>query len=171
MRLRRRTVDIGYLSDGWNRLDFFVVITSWPTMVLEVADISLPMKTSSLRALRVMRVMRSMRFFGGIKRIISALARTVSSNDFWNICGFLAFVYLILGAPTSPHQAPIRPHDSSDVVVGGASSLRRRTHRRSKACGRRPTENAPAEQVFLRWLNTCFCARQGSSGCRCSGAA
>jgi hypothetical protein len=98
MRLRRQAVDIAYLSDGWNALDFFVVLTSWPTLILEVAEVQLPIKTSSLRALRVMRVMRSMRFFSGIRMIIGTLAKAFAwGGQVWDIAAFLVFVYLILG--------------------------------------------------------------------------
>ena len=93
--IRMIAVDIAYLSDAWNKLDFFVVITSWATVLLEVAEVELPFKTSSLRALRVMRVLRSMRFFSGIKTILSVLGQSV--GEMGNIVGFLLFVYCILG--------------------------------------------------------------------------
>ena len=93
--IRMIAVDIAYLSDAWNQLDFFVVITSWATLILEVAEVELPFKTSSLRALRVMRVLRSMRFFSGIKTILSVLGQSVPKMG--NIVGFLLFVYCILG--------------------------------------------------------------------------
>ena len=93
--VRLIAIDIAYLSDAWNRLDFFVVITSWATVILEAAEVALPFKTSSLRALRVMRVLRSMRFFSGIKTILSVLGQSV--GDMGNIVGFLLFVYCILG--------------------------------------------------------------------------
>ena len=93
--IRMIAVDIAYLSDAWNQLDFFVVITSWATVILEVAEVELPFKTSSLRALRVMRVLRSMRFFAGIKTILSVLGQSV--GEMGNIVGFLLFVYCILG--------------------------------------------------------------------------
>eukprot|EP01048_Picozoa_sp_COSAG05_P012676 COSAG05_NODE_1288_length_5275_cov_2.247488_2_plen_1217_part_00 len=93
--IRIVAIDIAYLSDPWNQLDFFVVITSWATFFLEVGDVELPFKTSSLRALRVMRVLRSMRFFSGIKTILSVLGQSVGSMG--NIVGFLLFVYVILG--------------------------------------------------------------------------
>ena len=93
--VRMVAIDIAYLSDSWNRLDFFVVWTSWITVILETADVELPFKTSSLRALRVMRVLRSMRFFSGIRTILSVLGQSVGAMG--NIVGFLVFVYVILG--------------------------------------------------------------------------
>jgi hypothetical protein len=93
--VRLVSVDIAYLSDSWNRLDCFVVITSWATFILEQAKVDLPFKTSSLRALRVMRVLRSMRFFSGIRIILAVLGQSVGAMN--NIVGFLLFVYCILG--------------------------------------------------------------------------
>ena len=38
--VRLIAIDIAYLSDAWNRLDFFVVITSWATVILEAAEVA-----------------------------------------------------------------------------------------------------------------------------------
>jgi hypothetical protein len=84
-----------YLSDGWNRLDFVVVIISWVSVLVEALELELPIKVSTLRALRIMRVLKSLRFFTGIKMILVTLARAAASMG--TIVGFLAFVFTIAG--------------------------------------------------------------------------
>lgn len=84
-----------YLSDGWNRLDFVVVVISWVSILVEALQLELPIKVSTLRALRIMRVLKSLRFFTGIKMILVTLARAAASMT--TIVGFLAFVFTIAG--------------------------------------------------------------------------
>ena len=84
-----------YLSDGWNRLDFVVVLISWLAIIVEVLELQLPIKVSTLRALRIMRVLKSLRFFTGIKMILVTLAKAAA--DMTTILGFLAFVFTIAG--------------------------------------------------------------------------
>merc|ERR1711871_936059 len=68
-----------YISDGWNRLDFVVVVISWVAILVEALEIELPIKVSTLRALRIMRVLKSLRFFTGIKMILVTLARAAAA--------------------------------------------------------------------------------------------
>ena len=92
----RGTADIpSYISDSWNRLDFVVVIISWVSIVVELLELELPIKVSTLRALRIMRVLKSLRFFTGIKMILVTLARAAAPMT--TIVGFLAFVFTIAG--------------------------------------------------------------------------
>ena len=66
-----------YLSTAWNRLDFFVVVTSWVSIVVDVLNVETVIKTSTLRALRILRVVKSLRFFAGIQTIIHTLAGSI----------------------------------------------------------------------------------------------
>eukprot|EP01043_Picozoa_sp_COSAG02_P060341 COSAG02_NODE_7862_length_2813_cov_1.518423_1_plen_884_part_10 len=84
-----------YISDGWNRLDFVVVVISWVSILVEALELELPIKVSTLRALRIMRVLKSLRFFTGIKMILVTLARAAASMT--TIVGFLSFVFTIAG--------------------------------------------------------------------------
>lgn len=52
-----------YLSDGWNRLDFFVVILG----VLAALDLG---NFSAIRVVRVLRPLRTIQGFAGMRRLI-----------------------------------------------------------------------------------------------------
>lgn len=77
-----------YLRDGWNVIDFFVVITG----LLEL----LPNSSVNLKALRTLRVIRPLRTIHAIpsmRKLVSALI--LSIPNFANVSVFLLFVFVL----------------------------------------------------------------------------
>ena len=66
-----------YLNDPWNRLDFFVVLSSWLNLFVEFTGVDIGIDVSVLRALRILRILRSLRFFAGIRVILSTIAQAM----------------------------------------------------------------------------------------------
>uniref|UniRef100_A0A7S2F8U8 Calmodulin n=1 Tax=Florenciella parvula TaxID=236787 RepID=A0A7S2F8U8_9STRA len=60
-------INIGYLSDHWNKLDFFVVCVSLAQVIPGMPNMSV------LRTFRVLRPLKSVQKFPGLKRIITGL--------------------------------------------------------------------------------------------------
>ena len=92
-----------YFHEGWNRLDFFVVIISWVSVIYDLAQPSgadgnlsgLLQSLSALRLLRFLRVIKSVPFFADVGAILATLGDSVAQSA--NILGFLFFVFLVAG--------------------------------------------------------------------------
>ncbi len=92
-----------YLHDGWNRMDFAVVLVSWVSVFYDMVqpagvsgDLSgLLQSLSALRLLRFLRVIKSISFFADTGAILKTLSGAVASSV--NILGFLGFVFLVAG--------------------------------------------------------------------------
>ena len=84
-----------YISGGWNRLDFVVVVVSWLSVLVEALDLKLPIKVSTLRALRILRVLKSLKFLKGVGVILTTLGNSVDAMG--TIMMFLTFVFTIAG--------------------------------------------------------------------------
>ena len=73
-----------YLNDDWNKLDFFVVLSSWLNVVVELTGIELGIEMKTLRALRVLRVLKAFKSIQGILQILgtigAALPYSLRSN-------------------------------------------------------------------------------------------
>eukprot|EP00347_Sterkiella_histriomuscorum_P011811 403371009 len=76
-----------YLRDGWNVVDFAVVITG----LVEISGGSIKLK--SLRVLRVLRPLRSINAIPSMKKLVGALIQSLP--DFFNVAIFLAFIFLL----------------------------------------------------------------------------
>ena len=79
-----------YLNDGWNRLDFFVLLVS----VAAIASEMLP-HLEPLRPLRALRILRPLRLFSrnaGIKLILSSLYEAMPAV--FDVVGVIFFVQL-----------------------------------------------------------------------------
>jgi hypothetical protein len=79
----------------WNKMDFFVVISSWVNVIVEVTGIQLGVSMSSLRALRIMRVLKAFKSIEGIRVILATLAAAVPHTG--NVVAFLAFMFVVSG--------------------------------------------------------------------------
>ena len=62
----------GYLLDGWNILDGFVVLVGWAA----VGVAALPDSLVTLRVLRMLRMLRSIRFFSGARQFVDTTFAT-----------------------------------------------------------------------------------------------
>ncbi|KAF0701348.1 Aste57867_8129 [Aphanomyces stellatus] len=76
-----------YLSEGWNRLDFVIVVSG----VLSWFNGS--SKVGSIRILRVLRPLRTLHSLPGLKVLTNALLASLPA--LWHVAIVLAFVYLI----------------------------------------------------------------------------
>ena len=79
-----------YLRDNWNRLDFFIVVTS--ILELSLSSLNLPI----IKIFRMLRVLRPLRFIStnvAMRLIVSALIESVGSIV--NVLIVVAVVYLI----------------------------------------------------------------------------
>jgi hypothetical protein len=76
-----------YLRDGWNTIDFVVVLTG----MLELIPGSLNLK--SLRTVRVLRPLRSINAFPRMKKLVMTLIKSLP--EFLNVAAFLFFFFLL----------------------------------------------------------------------------
>lgn len=84
-----------YLNDHWNKLDAFVVFTSWVNVAVEITDYILPFSMATLRALRILRVLKAFRKIRGIRQILGTIWAALPFST--NVLGFMAFLFLISG--------------------------------------------------------------------------
>jgi hypothetical protein len=84
-----------YLSDGWNKLDFVIVVASVNEMILSGNDIAV------LKILRMLRILRPLRFIShnkNLKIIVNSLIGSMTGIMNVGIVIFLIFImYSILG--------------------------------------------------------------------------
>jgi len=79
----------GYLRDGWNIVDFLVVLTG----IMEFLPGSLNLK--ALRILRILRPLRSINAIPSMRKLVSALLGSLP--QFGNVFVFLLFVFVLFG--------------------------------------------------------------------------
>jgi hypothetical protein len=78
-----------YLRDGWNWLDFFVVVIAWISVLPGVSNLS------SLRTFRVLRPLRTLTTIPGMKTIIKSVLS--SCNQLANVLMLWIFVFMLFG--------------------------------------------------------------------------
>lgn len=66
-----------YLNNAWNKMDFFVVISSWLNIIVEATGLQLGIDMTSLRALRIMRVLKAFKSIEGIRLILATIAAAI----------------------------------------------------------------------------------------------
>ena len=66
-----------YLNNAWNKMDFFVVVSSWLNIVVEATGLQLGIDMNSLRALRIMRVLKAFKSIEGIRVILATIAAAI----------------------------------------------------------------------------------------------
>ena len=80
-----------YLADGWNRMDFFVVILG----VLAALDLG---NFSAIRVVRVLRPLRTLQGFEGMRRLVVTLLRSMPLLfDVAVLVSFLFFTFGLIG--------------------------------------------------------------------------
>jgi hypothetical protein len=78
---------VSYLRDGWNAIDFVVVLTG----LLEFMPGKVNLK--SLRTVRVLRPLRSINAVPRMKRLVMTLIHSLP--EFMNVAAFLFFFFLL----------------------------------------------------------------------------
>eukprot|EP01043_Picozoa_sp_COSAG02_P028368 COSAG02_NODE_1716_length_11210_cov_24.482495_1_plen_241_part_00 len=66
-----------YLNNAWNKMDFFVVVSSWLNIIVEATGLQLGIDMNSLRALRIMRVLKAFKSIEGIRLILATIAAAI----------------------------------------------------------------------------------------------
>ena len=84
-----------YLNDDWNKLDFFVVLSSWLNVVVELTGIELGIEMKTLRALRVLRVLKAFKSIQGIRQILGTIGAALPYS--LNVMAFLGFLFVVMG--------------------------------------------------------------------------
>ena len=84
-----------YMNDDWNKMDFFVVISSWLNIIVEFTGIELGVSMSSLRALRIMRVLKAFKSIEGIRVILATIAAAIPHTV--NVVFFIGFLFVVSG--------------------------------------------------------------------------
>jgi hypothetical protein len=84
-----------YLNDDWNKLDFFVVLSSWLNVLVEVTGIELGIEMKTLRALRIMRVLKAFKNIKGIRQILGTIGAALPYS--LNVMAFLGFLFVVMG--------------------------------------------------------------------------
>ncbi len=85
-----------YISSGWNRLDFFLVVLSLPSIFLILIHSSFQ-GLSFLLILRISRVFKFLRFFKfipGVEQLIKGVKRALKASVFV-LFGFFVFNFII----------------------------------------------------------------------------
>eukprot|EP01043_Picozoa_sp_COSAG02_P015294 COSAG02_NODE_649_length_18914_cov_30.645868_1_plen_1639_part_10 len=84
-----------YLNDDWNKLDFFVVLSSWLNVLVEVTGLELGVEMKTLRALRILRVLKAFKNINGIRQILGTIGAALPYS--LNVMAFLAFLFVVMG--------------------------------------------------------------------------
>jgi hypothetical protein len=84
---------VGYIRDGWNVLDFMIVLISLSTYV-----VTAPQTLSSFRALRALRPLRVIRRNPGMKKVVDTMLKTVPpASNVMMVCGVFFLIFGIMG--------------------------------------------------------------------------
>jgi len=85
-----------YISDGWNKLDFFLIVVSIPSLATvfytdSVLDLNILL---TLRVFRVFKFFRLLKFFPNINPLISSIQRAIKAS-YIVIAGFFVLVFIV----------------------------------------------------------------------------
>lgn len=85
-----------YISDGWNKLDFILIIIALPSLaVIFYNDSSLQLNIFlSLRVFRVFKFFRLVRFFPNVSTLIISIQRALKAS-YIVIAGFFLLVFIV----------------------------------------------------------------------------
>jgi voltage-gated sodium channel len=85
-----------YISDGWNRFDFMLIVISIPSLlVIFYGDGALHLNLFlTLRALRVFKFFRLLRFFPNVSSLITSVQRALKAS-YIVIAGFFLLVFIV----------------------------------------------------------------------------
>mmetsp|Transcript_75812 Transcript_75812/g.164111 ORF Transcript_75812/g.164111 Transcript_75812/m.164111 type:complete len:115 (-) Transcript_75812:70-414(-) len=88
--------ELAYFSDGWNILDFFIVMVSIIDFLITDST-----KLKALKALRAFRALRPLRMISrneGLKLIVDALLTAIPAlGNVLMVCSLFIFVFAIVG--------------------------------------------------------------------------
>merc|ERR1719367_392651 len=81
-----------FLRDGWNWLDFIVILMSYLTLVVDLSQFS------AVRTVRVFRALKSVNVVPGLKKIVGAIVYSVENlKDVIILTLFILAIFALLG--------------------------------------------------------------------------
>ncbi|XP_064620216.1 sodium channel protein 1 brain-like isoform X2 [Lineus longissimus] len=87
-----------YLREGWNWLDFGVILLAYTTIILAETRVSGVGNLSGLRTLRVLRALKTISIFPGLKTIVNALLRSMKMfAEVLTLTTFCMMVFALFG--------------------------------------------------------------------------
>ena len=84
-----------YLRDGWNIVDFLVVMSSIFEILITLASRDNSVKFNMLRALRVLRPLRSVKRVPSMRRLVTIMLRSLP--ELGNTLVFMMFFFIVFG--------------------------------------------------------------------------
>jgi hypothetical protein len=84
-----------YLKDGWNIVDFIVVLTSILELIVTSFESDDLPSFKMLRALRVLRPLRSVKRVPSMRRLVSIMLRSLP--ELGNTLVFMMFYFIVFG--------------------------------------------------------------------------
>jgi hypothetical protein len=84
-----------YLRDGWNIVDFLVVLSSIFEQMVKVLKLDSAVNLRMLRTLRVLRPLRSVKRVPSMRRLVSIMLRSLP--ELGNTLVFMMFFLIVFG--------------------------------------------------------------------------
>lgn len=82
-----------YLRDGWNILDFLVVIASWVDIVAAAAGSESVAQVKVFRVIRVIRPLRTVKRVPTMRRLVAIMLRSLP--ELANTLAFMFFFFIV----------------------------------------------------------------------------
>ena len=89
-----------YFNDGWNRLDFIVVVLGWAPSILELiyfdsGGSGININLSAVRAIRALKILRTANSIDGMKQIVGGILSAIPNLA--NVLYLTVFVFAVFG--------------------------------------------------------------------------
>lgn len=104
-----------YISDSWNRFDFFIVLFSLPTIFVPFIDVPNTGVIVILRLFRLVRIARLLRFVPNMNHVLKGLARAIKASIFVLVA--LVFLILIFAVITCHFYGEMLPNRFGDPLI------------------------------------------------------
>ncbi|HKK79181.1 MAG TPA: ion transporter [Phaeodactylibacter sp.] len=108
-----------YFENPWNRFDFFIVVGSLPSLLVELIPIPDTSLLIILRLFRLIRLVRFIRFVPHLSKVITGLGRALQASVFVLLA--LVFLNVLLAIFTCHFYADIAPEYFGDPLISAYS--------------------------------------------------
>ena len=106
-----------YIRNGWNLLDFVIVITAWIPYLMTLMDIAASGSSSGLRAFRMLRPLRSINRLPSMKKLVESILLALPQATVLLLLVALFFlVYGIIGIQLFQEAQPLQGTVSFDSL-------------------------------------------------------
>ena len=108
-----------YLSDGWNWIDFFVVISSFSQSMINLLNGGNGASMSALRAFRLLRPLKLLTSIPSLKMLLGTLISSVKSlGSILVLVWFFFTIFSILGVALWQGKIHYRCYETPDPING-----------------------------------------------------